>query len=112
MRLSQAPAQLCPKQRDLVDSVIRQHCEIRGWYLHAVNVRTMHVHVVVSAEEHPDTILQQFKAWATRRLNEQYPLEENHHGSNPKWWTEHGSTKWINDEAHLMEAIDYVLNRQ
>jgi hypothetical protein len=29
-----------------------------------------------------------------------------------KWWTEHGSTKWINDRAYFDNAVRYVLERQ
>ena len=60
---------LDPTQRDLVDRTIRNHSRIRGWVLHEVNVRTNHVHVVVTADRSPDdVILDQFKAWATRHL--------------------------------------------
>src|SRR5437588_1575653 len=36
------------KQRQSVERAIRETCKIRRWALHAVNVRTNHVHVVVS----------------------------------------------------------------
>lgn len=29
-----------------------------------------------------------------------------------RWFTEHGSTKWINDEGYLEQAIHYVLHSQ
>src|SRR6266852_3555939 len=37
------------KQRRSVETAIRETCAIRNWYLHAVSVRTNHVHSVVSA---------------------------------------------------------------
>src|SRR5438128_2109859 len=37
-------------QRRLVEDTIRRHCDIRGWTLHAVNARSNHVHVVVTAD--------------------------------------------------------------
>ena len=70
------------QQRDLVEQTIRDHCEIRGWQLHAVNnCRTNHLHIVVSAKLHPDRIRTQFKAWCTRRLKE---LERQQDDTNPK----------------------------
>src|SRR5688572_28029690 len=37
-------------QRAIVEQTIRDHCTIRRWSLHAVNVRTNHVHVVAAAD--------------------------------------------------------------
>ncbi len=54
-------------QRQAVDSVIREHT-IRGWTLHAVAVRSNHVHIVISADEEPKKVRDQFKANATRVL--------------------------------------------
>ena len=56
---------LVAEQRELVEKTIREHCQIRGWTLHAVNCRTNHLHVVVTADRHPDEIREQFKAWCT-----------------------------------------------
>jgi len=36
------------EQRRSVDSAIREVCEHQQWLLHAINVRTNHVHVVVA----------------------------------------------------------------
>ncbi len=93
-------------QRDVVEATIREHCRIRQWELHAINVRTNHVHVVVSANVHPEKIMAELKAWCSRRLNEatEHPPD--------KWWAGHGSTKWINDTRYLEEAIRYVLEGQ
>jgi hypothetical protein len=38
--------------------------------LHAVNCRSNHVHVVVTANRDPDEVREQFKAWCTRRLKQ------------------------------------------
>ena len=58
------------EQRLCVEKTIADHCKIRQWILHAVNCRTTHVHVVVSAKPKPDVVREQFKAWATRKLKE------------------------------------------
>src|SRR5437016_205422 len=42
------------EQRRLVGRVIRQHCRIRGWRLHALNVLRTHVHLVITADVAPE----------------------------------------------------------
>lgn len=104
--MTEPPVTLDLGQRALVDAVIRRHCEIRKWTLHAVNVRSNHVHVVVTAPGVvPETVSDQFKAWGTRRLNER--LERKR-----KWWTEGGSTRWLNDEDGSWRAVRYVRDLQ
>ncbi len=105
-RLDAPPVILDAEQRALVESTIRAHCAFRLWTLLAVNVRSNHVHVVVTADAEPAKVMDQFKAWCSRRLNERA-------GTPPeRWWTRHGSTKWINDEGYLRNAIRYVQERQ
>ncbi len=105
--LNAPPVVLDAEQRALVETTVRAHCNVRGWSLHAVNVRSNHVHVVVTAPEtDPKKAMDQFKAWCSRRLNERMGKVNEH------WWTRHGSTKWINDEKYLRNAIRYVLERQ
>jgi REP element-mobilizing transposase RayT len=105
---------LDPDQRRLVEATIANHCRIRGWRLHAVNARTQHVHVVVTAARRdPDVVMDQFKAWCTRRLKE---LERSRCPRNgavrQNWWTQRGSKRWLNDENSLAEAIRYVREGQ
>ena len=99
------PVVLNSEQRDTVNDTILEVIEYRRWFVHALNTRTTHVHVVLTAALDPTVIMNQLKAWCSRRLNEKY-------GYRKKWWTQHGSTKWVNDEAYFEEVIDYVMNRQ
>src|SRR5262245_48578581 len=69
-RMTEEACILDPEQRRLVENTIANHCRIRGWQLHAVNCRTNHLHVVVSAARDADTVREQFKAWCTRKLKE------------------------------------------
>ena len=78
-RMKEAPVILDPRQRVLVKDTIVRHCAIRRWELHAVNVRTNHVHVVVALADGPDRALREFKAWGTRRLKEASP-------GRSRWW--------------------------
>src|SRR5262245_12166180 len=51
--LTEPPVMLDDEERRIVQSTIREHCEIRGWHLFALAVRTNHVHIVVSASVSP-----------------------------------------------------------
>ena len=100
------PVTLTPSQRALVDGVIRDHARRREWALHAVNVRTNHVHVVLTAASHaPKVAGEQLRGWGTRRLKAAHPGREN-------WWTEGGSAQLVFDEDDLAEAVRYVLEAQ
>ena len=111
LRMTEDACVLDEEQREVVEKTIEKHCGIRGWQLHAVNCRTNHVHVVVSANRAPEEVREQFMAWCTRKLKElqvarrQEPVREN-------WWTERGSERWIGDEESLEAAIRYVRDGQ
>ncbi len=94
-------------QRSIVASTIRVHCQLRGWQLHALNVRTNHVHLVATAEALPETVMSQCKAWCSRRLN-----EESNGAGRQRWWTQYGSTRYVKDEVGLAAVIEYVLHGQ
>jgi len=94
-------------QRSVVETAIREVCEYRAYLLHALNVRTNHVHSVVSASCKPEHVMDSFKAYATRRLR-----EENLIGHDVKLWARHGSTPYLWTEEEVQRAIDYVVNGQ
>jgi REP element-mobilizing transposase RayT len=100
---------LTPEARVLVEGTIQRHCEIRGWRLNALNPRSNHVHVVVDCQRKasPETAMEQFKAWCTRRLR-----EAGLAGPDQRVWTEHGSTRWLDSPESFAEAVDYVKNQQ
>lgn len=107
--LKHEPFVLSNKGREIVDATVRKHCAIGSWILHEVNVRTNHVHVVLTCRGgvHPDDAMEQLKAWATRNLRAAKLC-----GKDEKPWTEHGSTRWIDSPESLAAAIDYVRNQQ
>jgi REP element-mobilizing transposase RayT len=92
-------------QRATITRTIEDHCRIRGWHLHTVNVLTNHVHLVVSLPDHPDKALREFKAWATRRLKEITP-------GRHRWWTEGGSKRYLWNDDDLEAVITYVRDMQ
>jgi hypothetical protein len=97
---------LSHEHRRLVEETIRRHCECRGWTLHAVNARSNHIHVVVTAVRYrPETVRDQFKAWCTRALKEA-------DAARTRFWTEGGRCDGIDAEAGLESVVTYVLEAQ
>lgn len=69
LKLKSEPVLLDAKQRPTVEAAIREVCTYRGWVVLTINVRTNHVHVVVSAgDTPPGKVMKDFKAYSTRRL--------------------------------------------
>jgi REP element-mobilizing transposase RayT len=68
--LAQPPVQLGTLRRRTIKSAIKETCEIRGWHLWAVNIRSNHVHTVVTAPCDPERVLIALKANATRQMRE------------------------------------------
>ncbi|MBP9891199.1 MAG: transposase [Planctomycetes bacterium] len=94
--------------RGAIDDAIREVCTHRGWTLHALNVRTNHVHVVVSAPDvAPERVMNDFKAYATRRLRQRKLVSRQQ-----KVWAHHGSTPRIWKPEGLARAIRYVNEAQ
>ena len=68
-RLHDEPVILDATQRRCVEGAARETCSFRKWYLHAINARTNHVHLVVSiGTKKPELALNAFKANATRMM--------------------------------------------
>jgi REP element-mobilizing transposase RayT len=93
-------------QRDTVERTIHEHCDFRGWTLHAATCRTTHVHVVVSAAERtPDGVLGSIKARCSRHLSQE--------DEGPRtWWTRGGSMRHIYDTRSLENVVMYVVECQ
>ena len=95
-------------QRKSVENAIRENCVIRKWVLRAVNVRTNHVHSVVSiGEVKPERALNALKANATRHMRRDGNWAHDH---SP--WADKGSKRRLWNERSVERAIDYVLNGQ
>jgi hypothetical protein len=105
---------LDPAQRDIVEHTIAAHCRIRRWHVHAVNARTNHVHSVVAADSDPNEIMEQLKAWCSRKLSDASGLTDvvAIKAGRRRWFTEGGDKDSIHDELHLQNAIRYVLKLQ
>jgi hypothetical protein len=112
--MTESALTLDPEQRIAIEATIAQHCRIRGWHLHVVNARTQHVHVVVTAPGlQPDDVMDQFKAWCTRKLKELKRVRHPAKGViRQNWWTQRGSKRWLNNHMSLEESITYVRDLQ
>ncbi len=102
------PVILNAGQRKSVEQAIRDTCEKRNWTLLAVNIRTNHVHTVVSiGVKKPKNALIAFKANATRQMREDKLWDQEH---SP--WADKGSKRNLWNEKSIAEAADYVINGQ
>ncbi|MCC6676023.1 MAG: NTP transferase domain-containing protein [Phycisphaerales bacterium] len=105
-RMKAPPVELPSPARQVVSRTVEEVCRHRGWTLLAQNVRTNHVHLVVSAECEPERIMNDLKSWASRRLSEAGLAP------GPVVWSRHGSTRYIWDRDDADDACDYVRDQQ
>jgi REP element-mobilizing transposase RayT len=98
-----APAHIEATSRGVIEGAISTTCELRGWDLLAVNVRSNHVHVVVSAPTPPEEVMRTLKAWCTRTLRESGLVD-----SKSPMWTRGGSTRYLWKESDVAGAWNYV----
>ena len=116
-RMKEKAVLLDPRSRDAVEDVIHEHAKVRGWELHAVAVRSNHVHVAVTvipktgnqdyrSADGIKRVRDELKANATRALRGC----ENPIGNN-KVWTKGGDIEFI-DEDELDQVVLYILEAQ
>jgi REP element-mobilizing transposase RayT len=106
-QLTQPPVVLDERARAIIDRAIREHAAHRMWPVFALNVRSNHVHLVMTAGKHPDGVMTGMKAWATRALREAGLV-----GAESKVWTRHGSTKHLHTPDSIEQAVRYVIEGQ
>lgn len=105
--LRHAPVALDDHRRALVARTIAEVCRHRRWGLLAQNVRTNHVHVLVSAVGEPELVLNALKSWCTRRLRETGLC-----APGQRMWSRHGSTVYVWTEEQLTRCRSYVVDGQ
>ena len=105
--MDQKPYLLDPLRRTAVIESIREVCLHRRWNLLAAHVRATHVHVIVEAESKPEKVMNDFKSYASRKLNH---LKCD--TPNRKRWAHHGSTRWLFEDDNVRQAIRYVVDEQ
>jgi len=106
-QMKQEPILLDAAMRAVVEAAIHEVVTHRGWQLHALAVRTNHVHAVVSANDEPEKVLHDFKAYPTRRLREAALVS-----AKAQLWSRHGSTRYLWDDPSLAAACRYGAESQ
>lgn len=106
-QLKSKAIELDARQRPVVEEAIREVCAFRRYALRAINVRTNHVHAVVSAACKPEPVMKTFKSYATRGLRDAGLLT-----ADVKPWVRHGSTRYLWKERDVERALEYVLYGQ
>lgn len=106
-RMRGVPVVLSGPQRSVVDRTIRAVCGHRAQSLHELNVRTTHVHAVVTASCTPEAILNCWKSWATRRMAEASLVERG-----GRVWARHGSTIYLWNKSQFEGACRYTRDEQ
>jgi REP element-mobilizing transposase RayT len=101
--LAQSPVKLSRRHRVMIEEAIRETCKIRKWEFWVTNIRTNHVHTVVSAPCKPEKILAAFKANATRKLR-----EAGFWNSSRSPWVDRGSKRYLWTEQDVINAVVYV----
>ena len=104
-KLKTPPVSLNKEQQFIVLETIIQHCRIRQWQLIAAHVRGSHVHILVRADQAIGKVVNELKAWSTRKLR-----KAGYH--IPKVWTVGGSKQYVFTDAKLREKIHYVIHEQ
>ncbi|MFO0843333.1 MAG: transposase [Gemmataceae bacterium] len=86
---------------------LRDVADYRGWSLLAAHVRSNHLHAVVHANTTPERVMNDFKAYLSRRLN-----EARLDTPDRKRWTRHGSTQYLWSDAEVIACIRYTVHEQ
>ena len=105
--MSGPPFILSNDQRVAIHREIEDVCRRRNYYLRALNVRTNHLHSVVTAQIEPEIIINAFKANATRALREQGLV-----GRDTRVWSRGKSRRYLWRPQSVELGIDYTLNQQ
>jgi REP element-mobilizing transposase RayT len=106
-RMRQPPFLLSdPEARAIVRDAIVRVCEVRAWNLHALHVRTNHVHGVVEAPV-GTVVVNAWKVYATRALRAGGLV-----GGDRVVWTHGASCRCVGSAEGLRATVRYVLEGQ
>lgn len=107
-QLVHPPVSFGAEARWVIDATVREVCAHRGWGLAALHVRTTHVHVVVVAPaDSPERVMNDFKAYCTRRLREAGVFARD-----IRVWSHHGSTRYLDTRESFDRAVVYTRDEQ
>ncbi len=95
------------ESRCVVRAAIVEVSGFRSWHLYALHVRTNHVHGIVRSDARPNRVLNEWKAYATRRLRSTGIV-----GRDRLVWGHGGNVVVLTSDIALLSAIRYVLEKQ
>ena len=102
---------LTDPQRKSVEAAIRETCKFHDWSLLAINVRTNHVHSLLSCgATQPARVLNALKANATRQLRQDGNWSSSHTVGSYSPWSGGGSKRYVWTELGIERAREYVAN--
>lgn len=104
-RLKGEPIRLTREQAIVIARQLEIVAKHRDWSLLAGSVMANHVHLVVAADEQMPAakLLQSFKSYASRALNERWERP-----ASATWWTESGSRRPLRGDKAVESACEYV----
>ena len=95
------------QNRECVDTALRNFCarqKPQAWTIHALNVRSNHIHIAVTTKGIPiDSVVKMLKIAATKQLRESGQIPPKY-----KPWTENSSTRYVFTQDELREVIHYI----
>jgi REP element-mobilizing transposase RayT len=107
-RLNHEIVLLDSEMQQIVESAIIEICEFRNWHLWSRNVRSNHVHVVLSAKNYrPQLVRDQLKAKATKELRVAFEVWQ----SRPVW-SYNGDIQYLDTEREIELCTLYVSEAQ
>ena len=96
-----------PFIREIVHNSIIKTCAEKRWLVSALNVRTNHVHILISpfANEGPSYVVGVLKSGVVEALSE-FPEFRGR-----KIWAEKSSVNWIGSARYFQYAYRYIMNQ-
>lgn len=106
--LKAAPIRIDTDQARIILEQFQQTALYRHQKLWAVSLMANHIHWIVELEQFhtANKLLQDYKSYASRKLNSIYGKP-----ASGSWWTSGGSTRHLQNQQSLHSAIKYVLNQ-
>jgi REP element-mobilizing transposase RayT len=103
------PIYLIEEQARALLEQFQETSRFRHWQLIAVAILVNHVHLVVGVDGDPDpeSLLRDFKAYGSRRLNRIWSKP-----ASGTWWAASGSKRRLKTEANILAAIEYVMQQE
>jgi REP element-mobilizing transposase RayT len=104
-KLVGSPILLTCEQARVIRQQFEETAQHRGWRILAGAIMANHVHLVIGVAGDPDPkdLLRDFKSYASRALNGQFPRPES-----DTWWTERGSKRKVKGWENLETLLRYV----